>query len=279
MAAGGGGAWKVAYADFVTAMMAFFMVMWLVGQKEETKHAIAHYFQEPLDDQEAHAHANSHKSGAQKPHDHKGEEKVRSVSNDPHHPEAKKSRILALHGADRAAFGTLIQFQGDSVVLDANARELLDLAIPKFTGIPHKIEIRGHVSNRSAASHDAWKMSYERSLVVKEYLVKHGIAENRIRLAQAGAHEPLSISGTSEAMERNSRVDVFVLEEFAEDTLGTPEERLRRQEADAASHASDPVAPPADVARPSKIYRGGGEDAPDHRPAPAAGHSKAKAAH
>jgi len=27
-----GGAWKVAYADFVTAMMAFFLVMWLVGQ-------------------------------------------------------------------------------------------------------------------------------------------------------------------------------------------------------------------------------------------------------
>ncbi len=29
--AGGGGAWKVAYADFVTAMMAFFMVMWLTA--------------------------------------------------------------------------------------------------------------------------------------------------------------------------------------------------------------------------------------------------------
>ncbi len=37
MAAGGGGAWKVAYADFVTAMMAFFMVMWLTSQKPESK--------------------------------------------------------------------------------------------------------------------------------------------------------------------------------------------------------------------------------------------------
>jgi chemotaxis protein MotB len=42
-----GGAWKVAYADFVTAMMAFFLVMWLLGADEETKQAIAHYFNHP----------------------------------------------------------------------------------------------------------------------------------------------------------------------------------------------------------------------------------------
>lgn len=42
-----GGAWKVAYADFVTAMMAFFMVMWLMGADEETKQAIADYFNKP----------------------------------------------------------------------------------------------------------------------------------------------------------------------------------------------------------------------------------------
>jgi chemotaxis protein MotB len=43
-----GGAWKVAYADFVTAMMAFFMVMWLVNTAESpTKEAIAAYFRKP----------------------------------------------------------------------------------------------------------------------------------------------------------------------------------------------------------------------------------------
>lgn len=42
-----GGAWKVAYADFVTAMMAFFMVMWLMGADEETKAAIESYFNDP----------------------------------------------------------------------------------------------------------------------------------------------------------------------------------------------------------------------------------------
>jgi len=42
-----GGAWKVAYADFVTAMMAFFLVMWIVGQSEEVKAGVAGYFRDP----------------------------------------------------------------------------------------------------------------------------------------------------------------------------------------------------------------------------------------
>ena len=42
-----GGAWKVAYADFVTAMMAFFLVMWIVGLSNPIKQAIAGYFKDP----------------------------------------------------------------------------------------------------------------------------------------------------------------------------------------------------------------------------------------
>ncbi|MFH1687073.1 MAG: flagellar motor protein MotB [bacterium] len=42
-----GGAWKVAFADFMTAMMAFFMVMWLVGQKQEVREAVSGYFRDP----------------------------------------------------------------------------------------------------------------------------------------------------------------------------------------------------------------------------------------
>lgn len=42
-----GGAWKVAYADFVTAMMAFFLVMWIMGLGENSKRAVASYFREP----------------------------------------------------------------------------------------------------------------------------------------------------------------------------------------------------------------------------------------
>ncbi|MCQ8183187.1 flagellar motor protein MotB [Methylomonas sp. SURF-1] len=44
-----GGAWKIAYADFVTAMMAFFLLMWLLGTTDEkTKKGISEYFQNPF---------------------------------------------------------------------------------------------------------------------------------------------------------------------------------------------------------------------------------------
>jgi chemotaxis protein MotB len=43
-----GGSWKVAYADFVTAMMAFFMVMWIMGLSDETRAIVAGYFNDPM---------------------------------------------------------------------------------------------------------------------------------------------------------------------------------------------------------------------------------------
>jgi chemotaxis protein MotB len=42
-----GGAWKVAYADFVTAMMALFIVLWILSSSQETKAAVASYFRHP----------------------------------------------------------------------------------------------------------------------------------------------------------------------------------------------------------------------------------------
>ena len=44
MAGGGGGAWKVAYADFVTAMMALFLVLWIINQDEEIKGDVSAHF-------------------------------------------------------------------------------------------------------------------------------------------------------------------------------------------------------------------------------------------
>jgi chemotaxis protein MotB len=42
-----GGAWKVAYADFVTAMMALFIVLWILGQNESVQKQVAAYFKDP----------------------------------------------------------------------------------------------------------------------------------------------------------------------------------------------------------------------------------------
>ncbi|HUU45242.1 MAG TPA: flagellar motor protein MotB [Acidobacteriota bacterium] len=43
-----GGAWKVALADFMTAMMAFFLVMWIMAQSKEIKEGVGGYFRDPV---------------------------------------------------------------------------------------------------------------------------------------------------------------------------------------------------------------------------------------
>ena len=43
-----GGAWKVAYADFVTAMMALFIVLWVLSQDQNVKQLVANYFKNPI---------------------------------------------------------------------------------------------------------------------------------------------------------------------------------------------------------------------------------------
>ncbi len=63
-----GGAWKVAYADFVTAMMAFFLMMWLVGSTtKEQKAALSEYFTAPSEVQGNSPHPTQHPTSIQGP--------------------------------------------------------------------------------------------------------------------------------------------------------------------------------------------------------------------
>ena len=56
-----GGAWKVAYADFVTAMMSLFIVLWLMGSSEKVKRAVAGYFNDPKGTGPAGHHHDRHR--------------------------------------------------------------------------------------------------------------------------------------------------------------------------------------------------------------------------
>src|SRR3954447_19991384 len=60
----GGGAWKVAYADFVTAMMAFFLVMWICGQDQSIKRSVSYYFIDPFGSSTAVGGKKPSRSGA-----------------------------------------------------------------------------------------------------------------------------------------------------------------------------------------------------------------------
>src|SRR5215470_15542357 len=77
-----GGAWKVAYADFVTAMMAFFLVMWILGLSESSRKAIAGYFREPGIFQFTHGKAQPAKIEVAPTSEHSGDGSGRTSSAD-----------------------------------------------------------------------------------------------------------------------------------------------------------------------------------------------------
>jgi len=213
MAGHGGGAWKVAYADFTTAMMAFFMVMWITSQSEEVKEAVAEHFSHPL--------GHYDEGGSLRP-------KRRDLGYVESHPQAygdaadkdpdnrKPFRLRGTFG-DRTGIGTVVLFDDNATDLDDEAKAELLRFIPLIAGDPHKIEVRGHAARRPPSvnlpSQDPWQLSYARCLRTMEFLVQQGIQPERIRLSQGGLHEP-------QQHEVNSRVEVYLLNEITEDRRG-----------------------------------------------------------
>jgi chemotaxis protein MotB len=257
MAGAGGGAWKVAYADFVTAMMAFFLVMWITAQSNAVKQAVAKYFQDPMsggskpaggppmlpmnkpgqvpgpsmipsNKSGAAAGADKHKSGWYSSMGKNNKETIQE-NKEVAEVEAKKPNLYIIHNGDKRFMGTMVVFTDNSASLDNAGKNRLKLFIKEIRGKPQKIEIRGQAARLIPSSgrgdKDPWQISYDRCHSVMDFLVKQGIEPERIRLSQGGPYEPYSLGVDASQQMYNSRVEVFVLDEYAQDLMGTPDER------------------------------------------------------
>ncbi len=231
MAGAGGGAWKVAYADFVTAMMAFFMVMWIVAQGKPVKEAVAGYFNDPTGYAKRNGNGKSQgllsKDGAatqtskgapsKSPG---GQTPTHSGESDSGHGVARKPSLLGIHDGSNLAVEMLVPFGEESAELTDRGKQVLDRLSGELLGKLSKVEIRGHTSSRpipkDSVYRDAWEMSYARSVAAMKYLVEKGVEPRRIRLSQAAANEPSAVpSVDGNPLAKNARVEVFVLSELA----------------------------------------------------------------
>ena len=61
-----------------------------------------------------------------------------------------------------------------------------------------------------------------------KFLVRQGIDAERLRLSQGGPYEPYSLDATPSMNSHNSRVEIYILDEYAENFMGSPEERASR---------------------------------------------------
>lgn len=247
MAGKGGGAWKVAYADFVTAMMAFFMVMWITAQSKPLKDAVSHYFNDPwgtsarprgsgapsfrVPGQRALPSGvrvlRSRNQGGKSSGSHpKGGRRPTSAEGD------RDPSVFVLHDGQIEKAGTVVLFPEGKAELDAWGTSQLQDLVPALLGKRNKIEIRGHASRRPlpAGSEfaDEWQLCYARCQAALKFLEQQGIEPERMRLSQAAGFEPFSLQVDAEALSKNSRVEVFVLNEAVEQLQGTESERTDR---------------------------------------------------
>jgi chemotaxis protein MotB len=230
MAAGGGGAWKVAYADFVTAMMAFFLVMWITGQSKPVKQAIAQYFEDPLG-----MNRGSRSTSLKGPEDSttigpfesgrgpaRGLAMADTKSDAPRNPRGVSATkppkvIIFRHQHRTRSTGTTVPFDDDSAELDDRGKERLKQVIPMLLGKPNKVEIRVYAPRRPVKEGpfpDNWQLCYARCVATMKFLVEEGIDSDRIRLSQDGEVEPYTPPTDPGGEAANFPVEVFLSDEL-----------------------------------------------------------------
>src|SRR5690606_16301723 len=143
----GGGAWKVAYADFVTAMMAFFMVMWLTTQKEGVKEAVAGYFREPF------ATVHGHEQGA-------AATAAQVIDPKYGHLAQPQKRTLSKSG-DAADYQFTVLFKVGTAELEDNEQQTLAGIADAISGKLNRVEVRAHCLRQPLPEGSPFKSHWE----------------------------------------------------------------------------------------------------------------------
>ncbi len=197
-----GGAWKVAYADFVTAMMALFIVLWLMNASKEVQQAVGGYFKDPKGSSKL---VGTNKSGAgdfasmKKQEMQKlKEDLLRSI----HHLdkfEKLKDQIeititeeglrIELMEAEKGTFFEL----GSAKPTDALV-EILTVLSHELGVIPNKISIEGHTDSKpysGTKSYDNWDLSSDRANAARRVMKEKGIRPDQISQVRGFADQRL----------------------------------------------------------------------------------------
>ncbi len=255
-----GGAWKVAYADFVTAMMAFFLVMWLAAQDSRIRDAVAGYFQEPglLPYQTSNAIVASGNGGI----DSAGMPVLSRKFNG--QLEAEREALVRAAGAihrrisqlpgfvqlrNQIEFAVTTEglrielidtngssfFDSGSAVLRGESEKILSVIAAEIATLANDVVIEGHTDSRpytaSGDRYSNWELSSDRAQAARRVMVSSGLRGDQISAVRGFADRELRVP-EDPLDPRNRRVSIVVrspsAREFERDlrerqTSGPPE--------------------------------------------------------
>lgn len=186
-----GGAWKVAYADFVTAMMALFIVLWMMNTSREIQEAVAGYFRDPKGFKEK---LGSGLAGSgsglivTKQDMNSLKEKLQAeLQKLPEFDELKNHVAITVTGEglriELLESETGIFFETGSPEPTQRGRELIELLAKQLQAIPNAIVIEGHTDARpfrTANGYTNWELSVDRANVARKILEGAGLDPRRV---------------------------------------------------------------------------------------------------
>ena len=121
-------------------------------------------------------------------------------------------------------------FEADTATLRPGGRQLLrEEVAPDLRGYRNRIEVRGHTATAQYGPHsryrDAWELGYQRALTITRFLVDEcGIEERRFRIVSCADNEPRDTNLTDKGREENRRVEILMTEDLVPD-LGEMDRR------------------------------------------------------
>lgn len=136
-------------------------------------------------------------------------------------PVGDRPRVNAVRPDGHPAIAGVVFFKDESDELTEDDQQALRAIVARLAGMPQRIEIRGHTSNRplpaDAPWRDHWDLAYARCRNVEQAMVGAGMDPQRIRLGVAAGNE-LKYRGTDPLLqEENPRVEVLLLAETVKD--------------------------------------------------------------
>lgn len=227
---GHGGSWKVAYADFVTAMMAFFLLMWLVSALSKSqKQAISQYFKTfsilknttppkpapSLDGKSRSAKSRPlPKAQVIKTYLKRKIEQKLKIENRDQLIVTQDGRNIRIEMTEKV--GQPI-FEPGSSRINAHGIELLNHLASTIKHLPYKIAIEGHTDARSYTSnkYTNWELSSSRASDARRILYSAGISDDQIAMVIGyAANNPLIPQDPENP--RNRRISIII---FCSDQL------------------------------------------------------------
>lgn len=229
-----GGAWKVAFADFMTAMFAMFLVLWLVNQSSDVKAAVAGYFQDPMGSaREAGASAIPGQGGQIAPPSARAQlvltelrrqelqllakEIAEQMAEHPEFESLKEHLELTITEEglriQLLEDSTGIFFESGSAAPTSAAAAFLRLVGAELATLPNGVVVDGYTDAKpyaAANGYSNWELSADRANSARRLLVEGGLADAQLQGVRGHADRDLR-SPSEPFAASNRRVTITML--------------------------------------------------------------------